>query len=45
MAFWAVIRLCGRLRGLPWYSVVLRVVGTVVLLAFGVLMIFYAAFG
>lgn len=44
-AFWAAIRLCSRWRGLPWYAVAARVLGTLVLLAFGVLMVFYAAFG
>ncbi|WP_188757924.1 hypothetical protein [Edaphobacter acidisoli] len=44
-AFWGVVRLCSRWRGLPWYAVVARVLGTLVLLAFGVLMVFYAAFG
>lgn len=45
VAFWVAIRLGARLRGLPWYSVVLRVVATVALLVFGVMMLFYAAFG
>ena len=45
VAFWLAIRLGARLRGIAWYGVVLRVVGTVALLAFGVMMLFYAAFG
>lgn len=44
-AFWLAVRLGSRWRGLPWYAVVARVVGAVALIVFGVLMIFYAAFG
>ena len=44
-AFWLAIRLCGSASGKPWFSVAARVLGAVVLICFGVLMVFYTAFG
>ena len=45
VAFWVAVRLGSGLRGMRWYWVVARVVGTAVLIVFGVVMVFYAAFG
>ena len=44
-AFWVAVRLGSRWRGLPWYAVVARMAGCLAMLAFGVVMVFYAAFG
>ena len=43
-AFWLAIRLCGSMGGRPWFSVAARVAMAVVLICFGVLMVFYTAF-
>jgi|GEM_PF-4334323 len=45
VSFWAAIHLCRAIKGRPWYGVAARVLGALVLAAFGVLMIFYTAFG
>ena len=45
VSFWAAIQLCRAIKGRPWYGVAARVVGALVLVGFGVLMIFYTAFG
>lgn len=44
-SFWAAIQLFRAASGKHWYGVVVRVVGAVVLVCFGVLMVFYTAFG
>ena len=44
-AFWFAIRLCWSAKGKQWYGVVARVVGAVALVGFGILMVFYTAFG
>jgi hypothetical protein len=44
-SFWAAIQLCRSASGKRWYSVVARVVGALVLVGFGILMVFYTAFG
>jgi putative Mn2+ efflux pump MntP len=44
-AFWAAIQLGWSAKGKQWYSVLARLAGAVVLIGFGILMIFYAAFG
>ena len=44
-AFWFAIQLGFSVRGRRWYSVVARLVGAMVLIGFGVLMIFFTAFG
>jgi hypothetical protein len=44
-AFWYAIQLCWSAGGKPWYSVVLRLVGALALFGFGVVMIFFTAFG
>jgi putative Mn2+ efflux pump MntP len=45
VSFWAAVQLCRALKGRPWYGVAARVAGALVLVGFGVLMIFYTAFG
>jgi hypothetical protein len=44
-AFWFAIQLFWSVARKPWYSVVARLVGALVLLALGVVMIFFTAFG
>ncbi|NYF89393.1 hypothetical protein RBB79_07555 [Tunturiibacter empetritectus] len=44
-AFWFAIQLCWSAAGKPWYGVVGRLAGAVALLALGVVMIFFTAFG
>jgi MFS-type transporter involved in bile tolerance (Atg22 family) len=44
-AFWFAIQLCWSAKGKQWYSVVARLAGAVALIGFGVLMVFYTAFG
>jgi hypothetical protein len=44
-AFWFCIQLCWSVTGKRWYSVVGRLAGALVLFAFGVVMIFFTAFG
>jgi hypothetical protein len=44
-AFWFAIQLGFSVRGRRWYSVAARLVGAVALLGFGVVMIFFTAFG
>jgi hypothetical protein len=44
-AFWFGIQVCWSVVGKPWYSVVLRLLGAVLLFGFGVVMIFFTAFG
>jgi hypothetical protein len=44
-AFWFAIQLGFSVRGRRWYSVVARLVGAMVLIGFGVVMIFFTAFG
>lgn len=44
-AFWFAIQLCWSAKGKQWYSVAARLAGAVALIAFGILMVFYTAFG
>jgi putative Mn2+ efflux pump MntP len=44
-AFWFGIQLCWSVSGRRWYSVLARLAGALVLIGFGVLMIFFTAFG
>jgi hypothetical protein len=44
-AFWYSIQLCWSAVGKPWQRVVLRLVGAVALFGFGVMMVFFTAFG
>jgi hypothetical protein len=44
-AFWYAIQLCWSAVGKRWYSAVLRLVGALALFGFGVVMIFFTAFG
>ncbi len=44
-AFWFAIKLFWSVARKPWYSVVARLVGALVLLGLGVVMIFFTAFG
>jgi hypothetical protein len=44
-AFWFAIKLFLSVARKPWYSVVARLVGGLVLLGLGVVMIFFTAFG
>jgi hypothetical protein len=44
-AFWYAIQLCWSAVGKPWQSMVLRLVGAVALFGFGVMMVFFTAFG
>jgi hypothetical protein len=44
-SFWAAIQLCRGVKGKRWYGVTARVMGALVLVAFGILMVFYTAFG
>jgi hypothetical protein len=44
-AFWFAIRLCWSVVGKSWYSVVGRLIGALALFAFGLVMIFFTAFG
>ena len=44
-AFWFAIQLCWSAAGKPWYSVVGRLMGALVLLGVGIVMIFFTAFG
>ncbi|WP_353062108.1 hypothetical protein RBB77_12415 [Tunturibacter psychrotolerans] len=44
-AFWFAIQLFWSVARKPWYSVVMRLVGALVLLGLGVVMIFFTAFG
>jgi hypothetical protein len=44
-AFWFAIQLGFSVKGRPWYSVVMRLLGAIILLGFGVVMIFFTAFG
>jgi hypothetical protein len=44
-AFWFAIQLCWSVVGKTWYSVGVRLVGALALFGFGVLMIFFTAFG
>jgi type VI protein secretion system component VasK len=44
-AFWFAIQLFWSVARKPWYSVVARLVGALVLLGLGVVMIFFTAFG
>ena len=44
-AFWFAIQLCWSVAGKTWYSAGVRLVGAVALFGFGVLMIFFTAFG
>jgi hypothetical protein len=44
-SFWVAIQLCWAARGRTWTGVALRVLGAVALIGFGVLMVFYTAFG
>jgi hypothetical protein len=44
-AFWFAIQLGLSLKGRRWYSVAMRLLSALVLLGFGVVMIFFTAFG
>jgi hypothetical protein len=44
-AFWFAIQLCWSVSGRRWYSVLLRLGGVVLLFGFGVMMVFFTAFG
>ncbi|MEO6982526.1 MAG: hypothetical protein ABI072_05365 [Edaphobacter sp.] len=44
-AFWCAVQLFWSVRGKRWYSALVRVAGAMVLIVFGVLMVFYTAFG
>ena len=44
-AFWFAIQLCWSAKGKQWYSVAARLAGAVALIGFGILMVFYTAFG
>jgi len=44
-AFWFAIQLCWSVARKPWYSVVGRLVGALVLVGLGIVMIFFTAFG
>jgi hypothetical protein len=44
-AFWFAIQLGLSVRGRSWYSVAVRLAGAVLLIGFGVVMIFFTAFG
>ena len=44
-SFWLAVRLCSSVSGKPWFNVATRVLGAVLLICFGVLMVFYTAFG
>jgi putative Mn2+ efflux pump MntP len=44
-AFWVAIQLGFSVRGRRWYNVVARLVGAMILIGFGVVMIFFTAFG
>jgi hypothetical protein len=44
-AFWVAIQLCWSARGKRWYSIAARLAGVVVLVCFGIVMVFYTAFG
>jgi hypothetical protein len=44
-SFWFAIQLCWTIAGKQWYSVVWRLVGVLALFVFGVIMIFFTAFG
>jgi putative Mn2+ efflux pump MntP len=45
VAFWFAIQLGFSVRGRRWQSVAARLAGAVVLVGFGVVMIFFTAFG
>ena len=45
VSFWFCIQICWSVVGKRWYSVTLRVLGALALFAFGVVMIFFTAFG
>jgi amino acid transporter len=45
VVFWLAIQLCWSTRGKPWPNVLLRLIVAVVLVAVGVVMIFFTAFG
>jgi hypothetical protein len=44
-AFWFGIQLCWSVKGRRWHGVVGRLLGALLLFGFGVVMIFYTAFG
>jgi hypothetical protein len=44
-AFWFGIQLCWSVNGKRWHSVLLRLAGVVLLFGFGVVMVFFTAFG
>jgi hypothetical protein len=44
-AFWMAIQICWSASGKRWFSVVGRLAGAVLLIFFGILMIFYMAYG
>ena len=44
-AFWAAIQICWSMSGKRWFSMLGRLVSAVLLIGFGILMVFYAAFG
>jgi hypothetical protein len=44
-AFWMAIQICWAASGKRWFSVVGRLAGAVLLVFFGILMVFYTAFG
>jgi hypothetical protein len=44
-AFWYAIQLCWSAAGKRWYGVVLRLFGALALFGFGVVMVFFTAFG
>jgi hypothetical protein len=44
-SFWIAIQLCWSAKGKRWYSVAARLAGVVALIGFGIVMIFYTAFG
>jgi hypothetical protein len=44
-AFWFAIQLCWSVVGKRWYSVAFRLICAVALFVFGVVMIFFTAFG
>lgn len=44
-AFWFGIQLCWSATGKRWYNALARLLGALVLLAIGVVLIFFAAFG
>jgi hypothetical protein len=44
-SFWFAIQLSWSVVGKPWYSMLWRLVGAIMLFGFGVVMIFFTAFG